>query len=219
MRAIALAILILASSTAVHAQRKAVSAPMWPRQAAGLPTITLGELILRSLPRGSQMSWDALQIPSVHWLTDGIETTETGYSTRNGVARVRAAGAMPRMLRQGWVELGWSVSLEAEKTARFGPQKVVLRPGMADSEHMCFGTRFQGCSFPVAAMNASGLVLKKACERGPGSTHETVFAATAVGGRSGTVIYATDAGSGDATNSVEVIAGSAADYCARPSDY
>lgn len=217
MRAIGLALLALFAGTTAEAQRRAApAAAIWPKQAAGLPTVALGELIKSALPRGSSIGWDAMQIPSVRWITDGIETTETGYSMRQGLARVRASGAAAKMLRQGWVELAWSVTLEAEENAKFGPEKVLLQPGTTDSEYICFGTRFQGCSFPLTAITAPGLTLKMECERGPGGAHAIVFSASAAGGRSGTVVYQTDAGSGDITNSIEVLPGTAASFCSRP---
>jgi hypothetical protein len=214
MRIVGLMMVVLAAGTAADAQRKPAAA-IWPKEAAGLPPIALGELIARALPRGSSLTWGALQVPAVRWLTDGIETTTTGYSLRNGVARVRAGGVVPMMLRQGWVELGWSAELESSGNAKFGPEAVTLTPGMTDSEHMCFGTRFKGCSRPIAALSVPRLSLRKACERGPGQAREMVFAAAA-SGRSGTMVYRTDSGSGDSTNSVVVMPGSASAYCARP---
>lgn len=208
-----LLMIALFAGSAADAQRQLPPA-IWPKQAAALPPITLGEMIASALPRGPSIAWDAMQIPAVRWISDGIEVTPTGYSLRMGVARIRAAGATPMMLRQGWVELGWSIQLESSGNARFGAESVTFSPGMTDPEHVCFGARFRGCSFPASAMNKRGLSLRKVCERGPEGEREIVFAAASAAGRAGTVVYRTDAGSGDSTNVVVVVPGPASGYCA-----
>lgn len=213
-----LLVLVLASGTSACAKQKSFVAPIWPKEATKLPPLALGEIVMEALPRGQLLAWDSLQIPSVKWRTDGIETTSNYQSFRDGIARIRAGGQSPKMLRQTWVELAWTISLEASQNPKFGPEKIVLTPGMSDSEHMCFGIRFQGCSFPVSALNHPGLTLKKQCERGPGGDHSIVFDASAPGGRKGIVIYHTDAGSGDTTTHVEVLAGNADTYCGSNPD-
>lgn len=191
---------------------KQTATRVWPRTAEKLAPIDLGDLVAAALPSKGEFTWSTLLIPRVHWLTDGVGRTGSGFSVRNGVARVRAHNVKTTVLRQQWEELGWGVELLTEGNAKWGPTSVTIFPGF-EGIGSCFGIEFKGCTFPASALNGSKIRLTKICQGGSGSANITAFRAVASDGRAGTVLYHTDAGSGGQTNKVTVTSNSAADAC------
>ena len=176
---------------------------VWPRSAQRLQPTTLSDLLAAALPKKEGFSWSALLLPSVHWLTVGIGSTPTGISSRRGVARVRANGIKTQMLRQQWEELGWGIELDTEGNEKWGPTTITIFPGFEENGS-CFGTGFSGCTFPASALEGPNIHLTRICYGGSGPANITAFEARVSDGRSGTVLYHTDEGSGGQTNSLEL---------------
>ena len=188
--------------------------PVYPRSAQSLPPISLGELVFRAIPSEKTITWDALQIPAVRWLSEGIEYTPTGRPIRRGEARVRAHGVTAKMLRQKWEELAWGIELSSDELPKWGAKSIIIRPGF-DGNYSCFGTGFEGCAFPATALQGSNLTLHKVCTAGPGSNRSEVFIARTVDGRTATIIYNTNSGSGGTSNLVEIATMPAQEACAE----
>lgn len=209
--------LVLAAAT-VASTLSARSTPgrlvVFPRTAQSLTPISLSELVFLAIPSGRTISWDALQIPAVRWLSQGIESTAAGWSFRKGEARVRAGGTTAKILRQSWEELAWGIELSSEDLPKWGAKSIVIRPGF-DGNYSCFGTGFEGCEFPSSALQGPKLALRKICAAGPGSNRSEVFAVRTVDGRTATVIYNTNSGSGGASNLVEIVTSPASESCAE----
>jgi hypothetical protein len=182
-----------------------------PASAGGLPATDLGFLVFKALPTKGGLQWDALQIPSVKWVTDGTETYGSN-TTRSGMARVRAAGIKAEYLRQNWLEIVWSIEMETNGPPKLGPKSITFIPGFG-SQFQCFGTLARGCEFPDTAIRYSKMRVTRICEFGPGNSHSIVFSALASDGRKGTITYSTDGGSGGLTNSVTVGSVSAQAIC------
>lgn len=222
---ISLAVVLLAVVEGVSAKPLAKSTPqlpVFPRAVSTLAPISLGEMVFRAIPTRKGMGWDHLQIAQVRWLTEGFDFTETGFSTRLGLSRVRANGVVTRMLRQRWEELTWSVELETEGNVKWGPTSLLIRPGYNTQEskgqYICFGTGFEGCDFPISALNNPKLKLTKQCEVGSSGGSSIVMLGTTTDGRQGTVVYSGSGGSGGYSNSVEISMLTPAEYCSVNKD-
>jgi len=203
------------------AQTKNANLAVFPRGMQNAPPITLGELIYQSIPSDGRIDWDALQIPSVRWLTIGVGTTRWGDSFRYGLVRVRVGGRVTKVLRQRWEELSWSVTLDKgnEAARAEGVTSITIRPGLTppgdgpELREMCFGQRFEGCDFPSSALRGPKHKLTLACSVGEESNGEDVFHATTADGRVGTVVWTKSTGSGGTSNDVRVLSDPATTYC------
>lgn len=189
---------------------------VWPRSAASLRPISLGELVAEALPRGDQLGWDHLQDDRITWVTDGIGYNDT-ESVRYGLARIRGTGEQSRLLRQRWEELAWTVELSTEGNAKWGPTAVMITPGLQDpaykGNYICFGTGFEGCEFPLSAIKHPSLRLTQRCRIGSGGGSSVVMSASTTDGRRGTVVYSGSGGSGGYANHVEVTTIEPIEYC------
>ena len=198
-------------------RKPAVSVAVWPRIAASLSPISLNELIAKSIPASDDMRWDHLQIANVRWVTDGIDSTETGMQFRIGLTRVRASGVTSRLLRQKWEELTWTVELSTEGNSKWGPTTLNIRPGLTgnlyNGNYICFGSGFEGCSFPMDAIRGSKVAFIQRCTIGEGASQSVVFKATTLDGRRGTVVYQGSGGSGGFANGVEISTLAPQEYC------
>jgi hypothetical protein len=207
----------------VPALPKASSAMLiFPRGAASLAPVSLGELVEKAIPANEGLGWDHLQIDSVLWLTEGVDYHEGGTASRFGVSRVRASGATARMLRQKWEELAWGVELATDGNAKWGPTSIDIRPGLTEAsfkgDYICFGTGFEGCEFPITALDHPDLKLSKVCEIGSGGGSSVVMSARTTDGRTGTVVYQGSGGSGGYSNSIEITTLAPAEYCQTHKD-
>lgn len=189
---------------------------VWPRSAASLTPIGLGELVTKALPQGDQLGWDHLQDGRILWVTDGIEFG-TNHATRYGLARVRHTGQLTRLLRQRWEELAWTVELSTEGNAKWGPTTVLITPGLQEpsykGNYICFGTGFEGCEFPLSAIKHPSLRLTQRCRIGSGAGNSIVMSASTKDGRRGTVVYSGSGGTGGYANHVEVTTLDPLEYC------
>ena len=106
--------------------------------------------------------------------------------------------------------------------SKWGPTSIKIRPGFDNSrfkgKYICFGEAFEGCSFPISAINSPRLKLIKKCEIGEGGNVSVTMAATTVDGRRGTVVYSSSGGSGGYSNSVEISTLNPLEYCATYKD-
>src|SRR5271165_4142466 len=118
-----------------------------------LPVLDLSDLVVAVLPKHGfeHLGWDHMVgQPIISWQTPGITRTETGMAMRVGFARVRVAGVSSKVLRHGWEELPWSVTLSTTENERFGPKLIEIKPGGSDPDNICFGVTFRGCTFTPA---------------------------------------------------------------------
>lgn len=132
---------------------------IFPPSLSGKPSVELGEFIRSSmLEKGERLGWDWRVNSDIDW-QDGItQVNSTGYSHRDGVARINVMGVRSSVLKKRKDELGWEVSLRTMKPAKFGPEAIELSP--LD----CFGTLYDGCSFdPASSLKAAGIATKKIC--------------------------------------------------------
>jgi hypothetical protein len=183
---------------------------VWPTSAAKLTPITLPALIASALPLGGALRWDNLQNGEVAWITEGV-AFDRGSTSRHGLARVRVAGRMSTVLRQVKNELAWSITPESDEAPKFGPTRLTILPGIAGKEQ-CFGVTFDACNFsPEEAL--AGLEHRLVCDVGPASYYAAVYEVKGREGRSGTVVYRRDLGSGGETNSVVISTLRALDEC------
>lgn len=203
------------------AQTKNANLPVFPRGMQNAPPITLGELIYRSIPSNGRIDWDALQIPSVRWLTIGVGTTASGDSFRYGLVRVRVGGRVTKVLKQRWEELSWSVTLnKGNEAARAeGVTSITIGPGIEPPGaspklyEICFGQGYEGCDFPSNALRGPKHKLNLVCSVGEESNGEDVFHATTADGRVGTVVWSKNTGSGGTSNDVRILSDPATSYC------
>jgi hypothetical protein len=200
------------------AQTKNENIAVYPKGMQNAPTIALGELIYQSIPSDGRIDWDALQIPAVRWLTTGVGE-DSGGSFRYGLVRVRAGGQTAKVLRQGWEELSWSVTLRKSSDAPLaeGVSEISIEPGFnfLGQEMTCFGRLFQGCYFPSSALRGPKHTLALACSVGGEGNGEDVFRATTSDGRVGIVVWERSTGSGGSSTSLRVLSQSARTYCSE----
>jgi hypothetical protein len=111
-----------------------------------LPTIDLPALVFDAMPPTGALvlGWDHMLNAPIQWVTNGTETTQTGWNLRTGFARVRVAGRITTVLRKIKEELPWSVTLEGQ-FAR-APDDVEIRAG-GDGDNACFGSLNGNCTF------------------------------------------------------------------------
>ena len=199
------------------AREALISSPIWPREATQLKPISLSDLVAKALPSSRQLSWDDLQISNVLWLTEGIDYSETGLTSRLGLVRARPLGKVSRVLRQGWEELSWRVEMSTDGNSKWGPTSIFIKPGFdtkdSGGKYICFGEGFQGCTFPKEALNGPNLKLQQICEIGSGGGESIAMKATTSDGRNGTVVYSGSGGSGGWANSVEISILNPLEYC------
>jgi len=211
--------LSVAFASTSSAQIKNETIAVYPRGMQNAPTIALGELIYQSIPNDGRIDWDALQIPALRWLTTGVGEDSTGYSFRYGLVRVRADGQTAKVLRQGWEELSWSVTLGkfAGTSLAEGVSEISIMPGFEflGQEMGCFGRLFQGCYFPSSALRGPKHTLALACSVGGEGNGEDIFRATTSDGRVGTVVWERSTGSGGSSTRLKVLSQSARTYCSE----
>lgn len=156
-------------------------------------------------------------MPQVRWLTDGIAHTETGMAMRTGIARIRIPGRPTRVLRQSWEELAWTVELSTTGNVNFGAEEIHISPGLSGSilrgNYICFGQGFDGCEFPLAAIQSPRISYAQVCELGSGGATTHVMRATTSDGRRGTVVHLTSGGSGGVASSIEISSMTPEEYC------
>jgi hypothetical protein len=104
------------------AQAPAASLEVFPREAAQLTPMELGDFIAYVLPKEGldTLSWDYLVDGRLKWITDGIEEG-TGENSRTALVRLRLQGAPAVILRQVREELAWTFKLVTEGNPKFGP--------------------------------------------------------------------------------------------------
>jgi hypothetical protein len=199
------------------AQVRNQSTVVFPRGMQKVPTITLNELIYQSIPRDGRIDWDALQIPSVQWISSGVEENSAGHSVRYGLVRVRTGGPMAKVLRRSWEELSWSVTIWKYRDTALaeGASEISIQPGIEFQDYGmgCFGLLFQGCDFPSNALKGPKHSLALVCSLGGEDNGEDVFRATTADGRVGTVVWQKNSGSGGYSTSLKVLSKAAKKYC------
>lgn len=132
---------------------------IFPSSLSGKPSVELGEFIRASmLEKGENLGWDWRANSDIDW-QDGItQVNSTGYSHRDGVARINVMGVRSSVLKNRKDELGWKVSLRTMNPVKFGPVSIELSP--LD----CFGTLYDGCSFdPATSLKTANIETKKIC--------------------------------------------------------
>jgi len=133
---------MLGTTGLAHAAQKPAATHVIPRVAQAATPIALGALIFAALPRDS-FKWDALQIPAVRWISDGINSGDGTSSSRYGFARVRVNGVVSQILKQNWMELAWKVEFSSDRNEKWGPEKLTIQPGL-DGSLSCFGVEAKG---------------------------------------------------------------------------
>lgn len=158
MKVVSLVLCVLISIP-VTAEAGSSREAIFPSSLSGKKSVELGEFIRASmLEKGENLGWDWRANSDIDW-QDGItQVNSTGYSHRDGVARINVMGVRSSVLKNRKDELGWNVSLQTMKPAKFGPEAIELSP--LD----CFGTLYDGCSFdPASSLKAAGIDTKKIC--------------------------------------------------------
>ncbi len=173
---------------------------------ADLTQLELGVLVRKIMLDGSaQPSWWLLadEPELVRWTTDGIEEQGDGsLAYREGLSRLTVRGKVTRVLRQRPTEVLWSVKLGGPGSGKQPPEFVKLEPGVE-----CSGATSSGCDFPLdAVVEASQLTVEPLCssaslERGEGAA---VYLASSGDERRSLLAYFSTAGSGGASNWLEV---------------
>jgi len=196
---------------------------VYPSTAKDLPVVDLADLVVAVLPSEgfenlgwSYMGEDAI----IAWQTEGVarrestvgfrqDGTETKEDTtvREGFVRARVAGIPSTILLQNREELVWTVTLETALPEKFGPKSITIRPGMPDSDHQCFGTLTDGCTFtPAQALASTKLKSHIVCR----SSHFTennnmqAFAVSAPEKKTSLLVYYASGGSGGDSSWLEI---------------
>lgn len=158
MKVVSLVLCVLISipvTVAAESSREAI----FPSSLSGKKSVELGEFIRASmLEKDENLGWDWRANSDIDW-QDGItQVNSTGYSHRDGVARINVMGIRSSVLKNRKDEFGWRVSLRTMQPIKFGPESIELSP--LD----CFGTLYDGCSFdPAESLKTAGIETKKVC--------------------------------------------------------
>lgn len=93
---------------------------------------------------------------------------------RLGLLRVHVGGEYSTTLKKVKRELGWTVEYRTTMPAKFGPDEIVLGPGVPGEG--CFGTTMTGCSFGVEpSLRLVGIDYKKVCDNAAYGHHYTAY--------------------------------------------
>lgn len=158
MKIVSLVLFVLIPIPVIAAAESSQEA-IFPSSLSGKKSVELGDFIRASmLEKGESLGWDWRANSDIDW-QDGItQVNSTGYSHRDGVARINVMGVRSSVLKNRKDELGWRVSLRTMQPIKFGPESIELSP--LD----CFGTLYDGCSFdPAESLKTAGIETKKVC--------------------------------------------------------
>ena len=141
------------------------------------------------------LDWDHLVDGPVVWTSDGVES-EKEPSSRKGLVRLTIGGKKPRVLKQKYEELAWTLELRTTELIKWGPKSMRL-------DVDCFGALTRDCSFAMddilrnPALSARRLCSTKA------STIFEVYRLGVEGKKPALLVYAWDGGSGGGSNWLE----------------
>jgi hypothetical protein len=185
---------------------------VYPREAEGLPTNDIADLVAVLIPPQGfdHLGWDYLiDNSAIRWVTDGVDESLTGYATREGYVRVRVAGLPSTRIRQHREELAWTVTLGDDNGVKFGPKWISIQAGTpANKTHgnqECSGPLDDHCTFNAAqALAAPTLSKQLVCGAPAGGEQKDVYMVSARGKQPALVIYHYSEGSLGASSWIEI---------------
>ena len=138
--------------------------PIYPAQIDATPSLELGQLIYMLMPEPNQsIGWDWAVDSSIIWIDEGYINSNDN-SIRRGIVRVNVVGKKSTVLRRKKEELGWTVTLFSSTLPKFGPDKILIEPGLKD-DFACFGSLFDGCEFdPLPSLKNAGINIEFICK-------------------------------------------------------
>jgi hypothetical protein len=186
---------------------RAAGIPVYPHEAADLPVTDIADLVVAAIPAQDfeHLGWDdMIDNPMIRWKTDGVTERGTSATLREGLARVRIAGAPSTRIRQGRVELAWTVTLGTDGSEKFGPKWISIEPGVQPGGQ-CFGTLDDGCVFTAAqALAAPALTKKLVCDVSTLGGHTEAYSVMTSGKPPSLLVYMYSEGSGGSSSAIEI---------------
>ena len=170
---------------------------VFPREASSAPVMEVSEFVALLVPREGMeaFDWDHLVDGPVVWTSDGVEI-EKGAAIRRGLVRLTIGQKTPRVLKQKYEELAWTLEFRADELIKWGPKSMRL-------EIDCFGSLTRDCAYSVDDIRRnSALSVERLCPT-PASTTSEVYKLVVEGKKPVLLVYGWDGGSGGGSNWLE----------------
>ena len=187
---------------------------VYPASVSKLKNIELGEAIFLLMPDKStkfiQWSFQSNN-DKILWIDDTYKIIESSnVASRDGLIRINVKGAKSTILNKELKELAWSIEyINSISNPKFGPQKIILTPGVRDGNGNCFGSTADNCSFsPIKSLQSSNINFDIVCKTGSTENWGTTgLLLSAKGKKTVKMKWVTDGGSGGSSSWIEIYVG------------
>lgn len=187
---------------------------VYPSAASKLKNIELGEAIYMLMPDEDTkfLQWShQSNNENIFWLNEGYKSTngENGYNSREGLVRINVQGVKSTILKKTLEELAWTITYINRSNPKFGPQVIELKPGLSNSDGICFGTNFDNCTFnPINSLIGRNINFDIVCKsKALENWGKTGLLLSAKGKKTIKARWQTDGGSGGSSSIIEIYVG------------